>query len=112
MKKSAQTSTVMPESLASNFSTGYMKQCLCNGIGYNVFEHADEPISFKRVGPNCKAPWCYNPALQIFGMIPGKDYPFFSDIFAGDRRGCTSQKMIDAFDIKLADEFLKTIPSE
>lgn len=95
-----------------DFSTGYMKQCLCNNVGYNVFEHIDRPVSFSRVGLGCEAPWCYNPALQIFGLIPGQDYPYFSDIFAGERKDCTSEIMIDALDTKLADDYVKAHPEK
>lgn len=94
-----------------NFSTGHMKQCLCNEYGYNIFENPDEPVALERVGSTCKAPWCYNPALQIFGMIPGKDYPLFSAIFAGERRSFTSDVMIEALDVKLADEFINNMHS-
>lgn len=95
-----------------NFSTGIMKQCLYNEVYCDVFYDIEKPIPFKRVGYSCDAPWCSCCALQIFGMIPGKDFPYFSEVFNGDRRRFASEKMLGALSTKLADEYLKQAKNE
>lgn len=87
-----------------NFSTGYMNQCMCNYEEYyNVFENLNERVRFKRVGNNCKAPWCFCAPFQILGMQPGKQYKSYSDIYAGERAQLASKEMLYALDVKLAD---------
>ena len=86
-----------------DFSTGVMRQCLCNYKGCNVFNEPDEPIRFQPVGSECGAPWCFCAPFQILGMIKGWDLPSYRDIYAGPWRNFVSDELLNALSVKLAE---------
>lgn len=90
-----------------NFTTGKMRQCVCNPETVQVFQNPSAPVPFHRVGNSCMSPWCFCSSLQIFGMVPGKPYPTYSDMYTGERRKYASGRMLDALSTKLADEYVK-----
>lgn len=89
-----------------NFTTGVMRQCVANDRPVNVFDDIDSEIPFEEVGKGCRSPWCYCSTFQIFGMIPGKDYPSYRRIFEGGGNPYLSDSMKNALSVKLSEDYL------